>query len=114
MGECIFCKIIDGEIPSKKVYEDERVFAFEDINPEAPIHVLIVPKKHISNINELTEEEEKLIGHIFFVSKKIADEYNIKDTGYRVVSNCGKDGGQTVDHLHFHLLGGRNLNWPPG
>lgn len=114
MGNCIFCKIIAGEIPSKKVYEDERVFAFEDINPEAPIHVLIVPKKHISNINELTEEEEKLIGHIFVVSKEIANEYNIKDTGYRIVTNCGKDAGQTVDHIHFHLLGGRNLNWPPG
>lgn len=114
MGDCIFCKIIAGEIPSKKVYEDDKVFAFEDINPEAPVHVLIVPKTHIANINELSEKHENLIGHIFIVSKRIAGEYNIEDNGYRVVTNCGKDGGQTVDHIHFHLLGGRNLNWPPG
>lgn len=114
MGDCIFCKIITGDIPSKKIYEDDKVFAFEDINPEAPVHVLIVPKIHIASINELSEKHESLIGHIFIVSKKIANEYNIEDNGYRVVTNCGKDGGQTVDHIHFHLLGGRNLKWPPG
>jgi histidine triad (HIT) family protein len=114
MEECLFCKIIKGEIPCKKVYEDEYIFSFEDINPEAPKHVLVVPKVHISSINEITEQQKDLIGHIFISISKIAKELNISESGFRVVSNCGEDGGQTVNHLHFHLLGGRTLNWPPG
>lgn len=114
MEDCIFCKIIKGEIPSDKVYEDEMVFSFRDISPAAPQHVLIIPKKHISNLNELTEEDSKIIAHIYIVAKKIAKELGVAESGYRIVSNCGEDGGQTVHHIHFHLLGGRTLQWPPG
>lgn len=114
MENCIFCKIISGEIPCTKVYEDDMVLSFKDINPEAPVHVLIIPKKHISTLNEITEEDSKLISHILLVAKKIAKELGVSETGYRVVSNCGEDGGQTVQHIHFHLLGGRSLQWPPG
>lgn len=114
MESCIFCKIIKGEIPSQKVYEDDEVFAFKDINPEAPFHILIIPKCHIRNINEINHENSHIIAHIFEVINKITVEQGIDKNGYRVVSNCGEHGGQTVDHLHFHLLGGRNLAWPPG
>jgi histidine triad (HIT) family protein len=114
MENCIFCSIIEGKIRSQKVYEDEHVFAFKDISPEAPIHVLIIPKLHISSINELKEENIYVISHIYSATQKIAKEFGIADSGYRVVSNCGKDAGQTVYHIHFHLLGGRSLNWPPG
>jgi len=112
--ECIFCKIIKGEIPSDKVYEDDMVISFKDISPCAPAHVLIIPKKHISNLNEITEEDSKIIAYIYIVAKEIAKKLGIDGTGYRVVTNCGKDGGQTVHHIHFHLLGGRSLQWPPG
>ena len=108
MEDCIFCKIIKGEIPSDKVYEDDEILAFKDINPIAPIHVLIIPKKHIDSINEINDEDELLIGKIFIVIKKLAKEFNL-DNGYRIVNNCGEDGGQAVKHLHFHLLGGRKL-----
>jgi len=114
MGNCIFCKIIKGEIPSDKVYEDEKVLAFRDINPEAPVHIIIIPKKHIISLNEVGEEDLELLSHILIVAGKIASEHKISKTGYRLVNNCGIDGGQTVPHLHFHLLGGRTLNWPPG
>lgn len=114
MENCIFCKIVKGEIPSDKVYEDEKVLAFKDINPEAPVHVLIIPKNHIGSINELTEENRDIISHIFITAKNIAQKLGIADNGYRVVTNCGEDGGQTVGHIHFHLLGGRTLKWPPG
>ena len=109
MEDCLFCKIIKGDIPSTKVYEDEFVYAFKDINPEAPVHILVVPKKHIKSMNEIEEIDEKLIGKIFFAIKKIAKEQGIAEQGYRVISNCGKDAGQTVMHLHFHILGGRKL-----
>jgi histidine triad (HIT) family protein len=114
MDNCIFCSIIEGKIPSQKVYEDEHVFAFKDINPEAPVHVLIIPKMHIGSINELEDENLFVIGHIYGAAKRIAKELGVAETGYRVVANCGKDAGQTVFHIHFHLLGGRSLNWPPG
>ena len=114
MGDCLFCKIAKGEIPSKKVYEDEFTYAFWDINPGAPVHILIIPKKHIDSVNELQEEDGALIAHVFEVAKQIAHEQGIAQNGYRIVNNCGVDGGQTVMHLHFHLLGGRNLGWPPG
>lgn len=108
--DCIFCKIIKGEIPSAKVYEDETVYAFRDINPMAPVHVLIVPKVHISSINEVNEENSAVIAHIYEVAAKLAKELGVAESGYRLVSNCGADAGQTVFHLHFHLLGGKKLN----
>ena len=112
--DCIFCKIAEGEILSKKLYEDEKVIAFYDISPEAPIHFLVIPKKHIKSVNEVSEENANIISHIFLVINKLVKELNIAETGYRIVNNCGKDGGQTVDHMHFHVLGQRELKWPPG
>ncbi|KOA21239.1 HIT-like protein [Clostridium homopropionicum DSM 5847] len=114
MEDCIFCKIIKGEIPCKKIYEDDMVLGFEDINPTAPIHVLLIPKKHIKDINEIANEDLNLMAHSLGVIKDIAKQMNIKENGYRVVLNCGKDGGQEVPHIHFHIIGGRKLNWPPG
>ncbi len=112
--DCLFCKIIAGEIPSAKVYENDKVYAFRDINPEAPVHVLIVPKEHIASANELTAENAGIIADIFLAAKEIAAREGIAEGGYRIVNNCGVDGGQTVGHLHFHMLGGRSLAWPPG
>ena len=112
--DCLLCKIIAGDIPSNKVYEDDKVYAFRDIEPQAPVHILIIPKEHIASANELTEENASVVGHIFAVAAKIAKEEGIADGGYRIVNNCGEDGGQTVKHLHFHMLGGRSLAWPPG
>ena len=109
MEDCIFCKIIKGEIPSTKVYEDEEILAFKDINPAAPIHILVIPKKHIKSLVELEKEDEILVGKIYTVINKIAKEQGVKDNGYRVIVNCGKDGGQEVGHLHFHLLAGKPL-----
>lgn len=108
MENCLFCKIINGEIPSNRVYEDEEILAFKDIKPLAPVHILIVPKKHISSANDLKEEDEKVIGKIFTVINKLAEEFKL-DNGYRIINNCGEDGGQEVMHLHFHLLGGKKL-----
>lgn len=112
--DCLFCKIAAGEIPSVKVYEDESVIAFRDIEPQAPVHVLIIPKEHISSANEINQENANIVGHIFAVAAKIAKAEGIADNGYRILNNCGDDGGQTVKHLHFHMLGGRSLAWPPG
>ncbi len=114
MLDCLFCKIIAGEIPSTKVYEDAETYAFLDIDPQAPTHIIIVPKEHISSANELTDENSAVVGHIFAVASRIAKEKGFAENGWRIVNNCGKDGGQTVGHLHFHLLAGRNLGWPPG
>ncbi|KYH34526.1 HIT-like protein [Clostridium tepidiprofundi DSM 19306] len=114
MENCIFCKIINNEIPSEKVYEDDKVLCFKDINPEAPVHILIIPKEHISSVNELNEENADIISYIFLIAKKLAKQLGIAENGYRIVNNCGNDGGQTVEHIHFHMLGGRNLQWPPG
>ena len=114
MSDCLFCKILNGEIPSEKVYENEWVYCFEDINPEAPVHVLLIPKTHISSANELNEENSLVIAKIFEAAAVVAKNLGIAKSGYRIVNNCGVDGGQTVGHLHFHLLGGRNLGWPPG
>ena len=108
MEDCIFCKIVKGEIPSNKVYEDDEILAFKDINPMAPVHILVIPKKHIESANDISEEDELLIGRMFTVIKKLAKENNLNN-GYRIVNNCGEDGGQAVKHLHFHLLGGRKL-----
>ncbi len=112
--DCIFCKIINGEIPSTKVYEDELVYAFKDINPEAPVHVLIVPKLHLESVAHMDSSHQTLIGHIHSVAQKIAIDTGIAEDGYRLLTNIGKNGGQTVSHLHYHLLGGRLLKWPPG
>ena len=111
--DCIFCKIAKGEIPSKKAYEDDSVLAFYDLEPQAPVHILIIPKEHISSCAEITEKNSAVISHIFEVASKLGKELGL-DKGYRIVNNCGEDGGQTVGHLHFHVLGGRLLAWPPG
>ncbi len=112
--DCLFCSIIKGEIPSTKIYEDDLVYVFADIAPQAPVHMVMVPKAHIASANELTEENAAVVGHIFAVAAKLAKEQGFAENGYRIVNNCGEDGGQTVGHLHFHLLAGRNLGWPPG
>lgn len=109
MEDCIFCKIIKGEIPCNKVYEDEEIIAFYDINPAAPIHILVIPKKHISSLVELEKEDEGLVGKIFGVMNKIAKEQGFAEKGFRVIMNCGEDGGQEVGHLHFHLLAGQKF-----
>ena len=114
MKDCLFCKIIEGEIPSKKVYEDDLLFAFEDINPQAPTHVLITPKKHMETLLELQDEHRELIGAVFLAANHIARKRGIAQTGFRVVANCNAHAGQTVFHIHFHLLGGREMQWPPG
>ena len=111
---CLFCKIIDRKIPSKIVYEDEHVFAFEDINPQAPVHILIVPKKHISTMLEAGHDDNELIGRLFQTANKIARDRNIAERGFRLVINCNPDAGQSVYHIHLHLLGGRIMHWPPG
>ena len=106
MDDCVFCKIIKGEIPSDKVYEDEEILAFRDINPAAPIHILVIPKKHIASLAHMEKEDEIIVGKIYGVINKIAEEQGFKENGYRVIVNCGKDAGQEVMHLHFHLLAG--------
>ena len=111
--DCLFCKIINGDIPSKKVFEDEKVYAFLDISPEAPVHFLIIPKVHISSADQINDQNSHIIAHIFATIPKICKDLGIEN-GYRIVNNCGEDGGQTVSHLHFHVLGKRNLSWPPG
>ena len=113
METCLFCKIISGEIPSKKVYEDEHTFAFEDIDPKAPTHVLIIPKKHLGGLKEATAEDAEIIGRCHLVGAQIGRDRQIED-GYRTVLNVGPKSGQSVFHLHVHLLGGRDLRWPPG
>lgn len=113
MTDCLFCKIINGEIPSKKIYEDDKVFAFEDINPQAPVHFLVIPKEHIESAMDLTPTNNELMGYIMYIASKLAKEKGLDD-GYRIVNNCGSDGGQTVNHIHFHILGKRKLLWPPG
>lgn len=112
--DCVFCKIINKEIPAKVAYEDDQVIAFHDANPQAPIHLLIVPKKHIASIMEINDENSTLLKEIARVAQNLARENNIDNKGFRLVVNTGEEGGQTVNHLHFHLLGGRFLTWPPG
>lgn len=111
--DCLFCKIINGEIPCTKVYEDEHVFAFNDIDPQAPVHVLIVPKTHIASADDINETNSAEVAHIFEAAAKIAAEKGLSG-GYRIVNNCGDSAGQTVKHLHFHLMGGRDFTWPAG
>jgi histidine triad (HIT) family protein len=109
MNDCIFCKIVSGEIPCSLVYKDDKVMAFRDINPLAPVHILIIPKQHIGSAQDIDEGSSQVVGHIFEKIPAIAKEAGIADSGYRVITNIGKDGGQVVPHLHFHILGGRKL-----
>ena len=114
MSGCLFCKIVAGEIPAKKLYEDDEMLAFFDINPMAPVHFLVIPKKHIENLLELQEADALLTGRMFHKAKELAKEQGCESKGGRFVINAKSDGGQTVDHLHIHFLGGRSLGWPPG
>lgn len=107
--DCLFCKIVAGDIPADKVYEDEQVLAFKDISPQAPTHILVIPKQHIATVNDLAEEHSALIGHMVLSAKKIAKEQGLADDGYRLIMNCNEQGGQTVYHIHLHILGGRQL-----
>jgi histidine triad (HIT) family protein len=113
--DCLFCKIASGAIPAKKVFEDDQALAFRDISPQAPVHILVIPRKHVASLAALgpADEGQALLGHLFSLANQIARQENL-DGGYRVVVNTGPDGGQTVDHLHLHLLGGRAMHWPPG
>ncbi len=111
---CLFCQIAEKKLPAEIAYEDDEIIAFSDISPKAPCHLIIIPKKHIENLNALTEADFHLAGKILHVAQQLAKKHNIHDEGYRVVTNCNDNGGQTIYHLHFHLLGGRSLTWPPG
>lgn len=112
--KCIFCDIVQGKIPAEKVYEDDQVVAFKDINPQAPVHILIIPKIHLAGVKDISQEHGKLLGRIHQAAIKIARDKSIYDCGFRLVVNSGPDAGQAVDHLHYHLLGGRKMTWPPG
>ena len=113
-GNCIFCKIIKGEIPCKKIFEDDEILAFLDINPAAPVHFLVIPKRHIANIVETETADTDLLGRLIFKARELAVGQGCGENGFRLVINCKTHGGQTVDHLHIHVLGGRHLGWPPG
>lgn len=113
-NDCIFCKITSKEIPATIVYEDDDIIAFDDIDPKAPVHCVVIPKKHIETLNDLNEESSSLAGSMFLAIKDIAKSKGVDQTGYRVVANCNKDAGQEVFHIHFHLIGGRAMTWPPG
>lgn len=112
MSDCVFCKIACGEIPSNKVYEDETVVAFHDLDPQAPVHVLLIPREHIASAKEIVPENSAVVAHIFEVAAKLAGELGLEN-GFRIVNNCGEDGMQSVQHLHFHLLGKKRMGWPP-
>ena len=114
MNECLFCNMVSGAIPCDKVYENEYVLAFRDIDPKAPTHILIIPKKHIKTLDEINENDQDLLGELLLTAKKIAKDEGIDTSGYRTVFNCNSDGGQTVFHIHMHLLGGRPMTWSPG
>jgi len=114
MKDCVFCKIASGEIKSTLLYKDDEIVAFEDVNPKAPVHIVIIPKRHIERISDMKEADASNIGKLFFVATHLARQKNIESTGYRLVVNCNKDAGQEVFHLHLHLLGGRKFTWPPG
>jgi len=114
MADCIFCKLAAGEIPSDQVHTDADFVAFRDLNPQAPVHVLVIPRRHIASLDDLTEADADLVGRLHVTAVGVARELGIAGTGYRLVTNCGDDGCQSVPHLHIHLLGGRQLGWPPG
>jgi histidine triad (HIT) family protein len=114
MTDCLFCKIRDGEIPADIVFENDDVLAFNDVNPQAPIHIIIIPRKHISTINDVEDADEAILGRLFSVAKEIAKQRGVSDDGYRLVVNCNEKAGQTVFHIHMHLMAGRAMTWPPG
>jgi len=114
MNDCLFCKIAEKKIPSSIVYEDEKVFAFNDINPQAPVHILIIPKEHIERTYDIDRSHFPLLGEMFLIANKLAKENNIDQRGYRLIVNCNSEAGQSVYHIHLHLLGGRQMKWPPG
>jgi len=114
MSDCIFCKIVRGDIPADILYQDENVLAFRDLSPQAPVHFLVIPKKHISTINDIQSADVELIGQLYLAAKKIAKQEGMDETGYRCVMNCNDDGGQTVHHIHLHVMGKRQMSWPPG
>ena len=114
MSDCVFCQIASGKIPVKAVHQDEEIFAFEDANPQAPVHVLVIPKRHLVGLNEATETDRGLLGRLLETATLVATKKGIAESGYRIVTNTGRNGGQTVFHLHLHVLGGRRMTWPPG
>ena len=114
MSDCIFCKIVDGSIPAEKVFENDDLIAFEDLNPVAPVHVLVIPKRHVATLNDIEDGDADMLGQLFLAAKKIAAERGLSDDGYRTVVNCMSGAGQSVFHIHLHLLGGRPFQWPPG
>lgn len=114
MRDCLFCKMMNGEIPNTPIYTDAEVFAIKDIDPKAPQHFLVIPKRHIDTLNALTPNDEKLIGHMHWVASQLAKTHHFDASGYRVLFNCNQDGGQAVYHIHLHVLGGRQMAWPPG
>jgi histidine triad (HIT) family protein len=114
MEDCIFCKIINKKIPASIVFEDEKIIAFNDINPQAPIHILLIPREHFASLNDIPEEKKNILSHLLLKARQIAQEKEIAEKGYRIVLNTEKDSGQEVFHIHFHLLGGRRMHWPPG
>ncbi len=114
MSECLFCRMVEGEIPADVVHEDDDILAFRDIRPQAPCHILIIPKRHIATLNDLTDDDAALVGRILLTARRLAGEEGVAETGYRTVFNCNRDAGQEVFHIHLHLLAGRRLGWPPG
>lgn len=114
MSDCLFCKILDGEIPCDKVFENDEVIAFRDVNPQAPTHILIIPRKHISTVNDLTVDDKNIVAEMILSAQMVAKQEGIEESGYRLVMNCNEGAGQTVFHIHLHILGGRGMNWPPG
>ena len=112
--DCVFCRIAQGELPATVVHEDDRAMAFEDLNPKAPEHILVIPRRHTTSVASLEEEDRELAGHLVLVAARVARERGLDSSGYRVVANVGEEGGQTVPHLHLHVLGGRSMTWPPG
>lgn len=112
--DCLFCRIVDGDIPAEIVYESDTALAFRDINPQAPTHVLVIPRRHISTIDDLAVEDQELVGSLFTAAKDVAQQEGLAESGYRTVMNCGEGAGQSVFHIHLHVLGGRLMNWPPG
>ena len=114
MDDCIFCKIVAGDIPADIVYQDDTVLAFRDLNPQAPTHALVIPRKHVSTLNDLADEDAELVGRMHLAARVVAQQDGIAETGYRTVFNCNEGAGQTVFHIHLHVLGGRRMTWPPG
>lgn len=114
MNDCLFCKICDGEIPCEKVYENDEVIAFHDVNPQAPVHILIIPKKHIATVNDIEPDEAAIVGDLYLAARQIAATEGVAEEGYRLVMNCNARAGQTVFHIHLHMIAGRDMSWPPG